>query len=93
MLRIEVKDQHVDERSGTAKASGRPYVFREQKAWLHGVKAYPVEAKISLDKDQAPFPAGDYTLSEKCFYLNRYGEVQVDLRHMQPRVSEVRRTG
>lgn len=83
MLKIEVKSVEVQTKEGTSKR-GKPYSMRTQYAWAHLGKAYPEEVRITLGDDQAPFAPGFYTLSPKCFHLNQWGEVAVDLRQMVP---------
>jgi hypothetical protein len=81
---IEVKTEQVMVKEGTARGSGRPYKIREQAAWVDTGKAYPAEVRVRLADDQAPFPVGVYTISPGCFWVDRYGGLQVDLAKMQP---------
>lgn len=82
-MRIEVKDAAVTTRSGTGK-NGKPYSFREQRAWVHLGKAYPSEVSIRLSEDQAPFSLGEYQVHDGCYWIDRWGKVNCDLAHMQP---------
>lgn len=84
MIRIQVKDTAVSERRGNAKRTNKPYVMRTQSAWVDLGKAFPVEVRVTLGDDQAPFPVGDYTLATQCFHTNQWGELAVTLQHMQP---------
>lgn len=77
MIRFEVKSSDVREKRGTSKA-GRPYLIREQSAYMDVGKAYPVEVKIGLD-DLAAFEPGTYEVGPQCFYVQRFGDVGVDL--------------
>lgn len=82
-IRFEVKSTEVKERRGTAKASGRPYVIREQAGYMDVGKAYPVEIKLVLE-DLAPLEPGVYEIGRECFYVGRYGDVGVDLCKARP---------
>lgn len=76
-MQFEVKSEVVNEKRGTSKL-GRPYLIREQQAYLDVGKPYPVEVKINLD-DLAPMKPGKYEIVKECFYVQRYGEVAIDL--------------
>lgn len=82
-IRFEVKSVDVKERRGVARASGRPYVIREQAAYMDVGKAYPVEIKLLLE-DLAPLEPGLYEVVKECFYVGRYGDVGVDLCKARP---------
>lgn len=77
-IRFEVKSTAVTEKRGTARATGKPFLIREQAAYMDTGKAYPVEVKINLD-DLAPLEPGQYELTKDCFYVQRFGDVAVDL--------------
>lgn len=83
MIRIEVVSTSVDEKRGNAKASGKPYLIREQAAYAvltdreGKPKKYPTEIKLSLGDDQAPYPPGDYMLSPACIYADEYGRLAI----------------
>jgi hypothetical protein len=82
-IRFEVKSTQVVEKRGTARASGKPYLIREQSAFIDVGKAYPVEMKISLD-DLAPLQPGVYELGKECIYVQRYGDLGVDASKARP---------
>lgn len=77
-MRLEVKSTDVAVKEGTSRA-GRPYSIREQHAWLDTGKAYPSEVRIRLNEKQEAFPPGQYSIGPGCFWVDRYGSVQVDL--------------
>lgn len=86
-MKIQVKDAHIEEKSGIyrqGRSAGQGYTIRKQSAWVDTGKAFPVEVVIELERDQAPFPPGDYVLAPRCFYVAKFGELKVDLKHMQP---------
>jgi len=89
-MKVVVKDAHVEEKHGqyrTGRNVGQSYVIRKQSAWIDTGKAFPVEVTIELDRDQAAFPVGEYAITSKCFYVAKFGELKVDLKHMQPFVA------
>jgi len=95
-MKVRVTDGQVIEKTGTYQRgpnAGRQYTIRKQTAWVDTGKAFPQEVMIELDREQAPFPPGDYVVTPQCFYVARFGELRVDLKHMQPaKPLEARRT-
>jgi hypothetical protein len=87
-MRIEVKEATVNQKSGNT--NGKAWLIREQAAWVHLGKPYPVEVKVRLADDQAPFPVGEYAVTDACYWVDRWGKVMVDLAHMQPVKGAVR---
>lgn len=86
-MKVRVTDGQVIEKTGTYQRgpnAGRQYKIRKQTAWVDTGKAFPQEVTIELGPDQAPFPPGDYVVTPQCFYVARFGELRVDLKHMQP---------
>lgn len=77
-MRFEIKSEIVNEKRGTSGKTGKPYLIREQSAYIDTGKAYPVECKVNLD-DLAPMKIGTYEIGKECFYVQRFGEVSVDL--------------
>lgn len=92
MLKVIVKSTEVDTRKGNAKRTGKPYEMRTQHAWVDLGKAFPVEVRVTLGDDQAPFPPGEYTLTPQCFHTNQWNELAVTLQHMQ-KVAPARAVG
>lgn len=78
MLTFEVKTEEVNEKRGTSPRTGKAYVIREQAAYIDIGKAYPVEVKLGLN-DLAPFKPGVYEIGAQCLYVQRFGEVGLDL--------------
>lgn len=86
-MRVLIKEAHVEEKRGqyrTGRNVGNEYVIRKQSGWIDTGKSFPVEVTIELDRDQAAFPVGEYVITPKCFYVAKFGELKVDLKHMQP---------
>jgi hypothetical protein len=83
-MRIEIKSMQVAEKRGNAARTGKPYVIREQKGWMETGKDYPSEVTISLQDDQVAFAPGFYQLTPACFWVGRFGVVNVDLSKIVP---------
>jgi Helix-destabilising protein len=78
-IRFEVKSPEVKEKRGTAKASGKPFLIREQSVYFPiAGEPYPTKAVINLG-DLAPLEPATYEVGPECVYIKRYGEVAVDL--------------
>lgn len=63
MQRISIESTEVHTKSGTSQRTGKPYSIREQSAWLHTGKKYPVAIRVPLADDQQPYSPGDYEIS------------------------------
>ena len=81
-MKIEVKSEEVNTKTGFAKASGKPYSIREQFAYLHVPgDAYPVKCSLQLEDEQAPYPVGLYETTNE-LYVGDFGRLNVS-RKMQ----------
>lgn len=67
-MKIEIKSNDVNVKSGTAKRTGRPYTIREQVGYLHVQgEAYPQRCVLNLEEGQEPYAPGVYeTSGELC---------------------------
>jgi hypothetical protein len=72
LIRVEVHKTDVSERRGTSKR-GSPYCIREQSAWAHTGLQYPELIKVSLEEGQAPYPPGEYFITEESIFVNQFG--------------------
>lgn len=83
MIRITVYDLPVRRLQGTSKVSGKPYDMSIQTVYAHTMDtngvALPVPEKfeVVLDKEQSPYPPGDYQLSPASLYVDRDGRLAV----------------
>lgn len=83
MIKIVVSSPEIVERKGVAKVSGKDYHLRIQTAHAFtvspdGVMAeFPDKFEILLDKDQNPFPRGNYTLSPSAVFVSREGRMEI----------------
>lgn len=66
---IQVLSDFVDEFSGVAKATGRPYTIRRQSAFIlnDGQNAYPTKFTLYLRDTEPPHAKGWYCLLPQSF--------------------------
>lgn len=77
-MRIEVKNLELKNKSGQSKRTGKDYSFFEQKAYAHlPDKPYPVEMTLTVDSGQPPYALGFYTLGDKSYYVDKYGQLVI----------------
>jgi hypothetical protein len=71
-LIIEVIENHhlPFEVSGIGKASGKPFSFYKQKAYLHNGGAFPVEFEMMLDDARNAYGIGKYEVDSKTFEVD-----------------------
>jgi hypothetical protein len=83
LIKVTVFDMPIRRLSGVGKTSGKPYDMAVQTIYFHTQDAsgqplpVPEKSELVLDKDQVPFPPGDYTLSPASLYVNRDGKLAV----------------
>jgi uncharacterized protein YwqG len=78
-IKFEVKTSEVNEKRGTAKLSGKPFLIREQAVYVSiAGEPYPTKAVINLG-DLAPLEPATYEVGAECVYIKRYGEAALDL--------------
>lgn len=87
MLKITVETMVIDQKSGVAAKTGKPYSIREQEAWMYGIgrdgkqQPHPQKIKLTLDDDQKdPYPLGTYTLDPASLYVDRFGQIAIRAR-------------
>lgn len=79
-MKIEVKSNDVNVKSGNAKRTGRPYTIREQVGYLHVPgEAYPQRCVLNLEDGQEPYPPGIYETSNE-LYVGDFGRLAVSRR-------------
>jgi hypothetical protein len=75
---IEIMSDPVN-RCGTSQASGKEYNIWFQEAYLHGGNShYPVKFEF-LVRDGIVLPRGRFTLTDRCFYIDKNGRLAVRL--------------
>lgn len=81
MIKIEIKDQTVETRSGNR--NGRDWTMRSQTAWAHthsrngNLNAYPERITITLEDGQAPYPVGNYQIAPASLYVGDFGRLSL----------------
>lgn len=90
MIKIEIESPDVSTKSGTSAKSGKPYMIREQEAWAYLAteegkpQKHPVAMKLTLEDDQAPYPAGAYVLHPSSVYVAQFGRLSVGRVRLTP---------
>lgn len=79
MIKIELNamDCAVKTKEVTQKGTGEILYFREQKAYIYNGGIYPKQFVIGLEREQAEYPAGFYTLSEDSFDVGDFGALKL----------------
>lgn len=86
MLKVQVETTVVDEKRGTSAKTGKPYVIREQEAWIWFYnrdgkpQPHPQRVILTLDDDQNPYEIGAYILDPASLYADRFGQVAIRAR-------------
>jgi hypothetical protein len=80
---IEVKSGAVSEKTVRGK-DGREYLIREQAGWVDLGKPYPQEVRISLERGQEGYAAGEYLMDQSCLYVDRYGKLSLGRLKLVP---------
>lgn len=92
MLRVQVENSAVIEKSGTSAKTGKPYRIREQEVYVYLVdssgveKRFPAAMKVGLD-DAPPYQAGEYFLRPDCLYVGDFGRLVVGRITLIPRAA------
>ncbi|KER02592.1 G5P family DNA-binding protein [Photorhabdus temperata] len=79
MVRIEINelDGKVNTKQVISKSSGEVLTFREQTAYIYNGGIYPEKIIVQLDKDDAPYPAGFYTLDDSSYSVGDFGALKI----------------
>jgi hypothetical protein len=86
MLKISVESTVVDTKSGTSAKTGKPYLIREQEAWMYGYDRdgqphkHPQRIRLTLDDDQQPYALGAYILDPASVYVDRFNQIAIRAR-------------
>lgn len=84
-ITIEVQSLQVAEKDVTSKRTGKAYRFREQNAWIHMGKPYPVEIRLPLEVDQPPYPLGSYHIDmPTSLYVDKFRNVSLGRMRLIP---------
>jgi hypothetical protein len=74
MIRVEVTNEPINTRRVTNRNTGNQVDLREQNIYVHNGHSYPTRMRITLDRDQAPFAPGIYSLGPRSIVQGQYGE-------------------
>lgn len=74
-IRVEVQQDPINLRKITGKNG--PIELREQSIYIYNGHHYPTRMRITLGRDQAPYPAGSYTLGPRSIVQGQYGEPSI----------------
>lgn len=79
MLKIEIfpENETIEIRTIPAKDDKPSRNIYEQIAYVYLGGKFPVEMKISLEKNQAPYAPGIYTMHSSSFVVNQYGALEL----------------
>lgn len=86
MVKIQITAAPIEERSGVAKLTQKPYHMRTQNAYLYTVSKegvlcdFPEKFQISLDDGQVPYAPGAYTFSDASFFIDAQNFNRVSVR-------------
>lgn len=73
-LKIEIESMELNER--TAKGRNGDFLIREQKGWAQfPMEKHPRPITIGLEEKSPPFAVGNYVLSPKSLYVDKYGHL------------------
>lgn len=72
-MKIIVKNAEIEVKSGTSQKTGKPYSIKNQTGYVHFAhEEYPIEIKLRIRDEQAPYPPGEYTVDDRSFYVGKF---------------------
>lgn len=76
-MRITIRNPELQIKSGTSAKTGKPYEMRWQEAVAEN-DHFRMPCRIPLDKEQQPWPAGEYEFDfEANVKIDEYGEWRI----------------
>jgi hypothetical protein len=82
MLKLEIKDETVEERVINPKGGGSGFTIYEQKARL-AINDEIRNIRLS-SRSRDMYKKGIYTISDSSFYVNQYGSLQLGRLVLEP---------
>lgn len=77
-LTVEIQTADFTTKAGNSARTGKPYAIREQVGYVKfSNQPYPVQIKLTLEDNAAPYAPGKYVLGENSFFVGRFGDLQV----------------
>ena len=83
LLKVEIRDAApagINEKSGVARGSGRPYHMIEQDAFCTFPNGEVRRVTLSLEKIEEALPPGQYEPKPSAFYAGDWGSIAVSMR-------------
>lgn len=79
MIKIEINeiDGKVNNKQVISKQTGEVLTFREQTAYIYNGGVYPEKFIVQLDKDDAPYPVGFYSIADSSFSVGDFGTLKI----------------
>lgn len=83
MIKIEIPNAVAVNKQVTSHKTGKDYTISEQEGWAYfhdregRLNPHPSRVRITLDRDQQPYPVGNYTLSPESLYADQWGQICV----------------
>lgn len=86
MIKVLIHRAEVRVINYTNKTTGQPATLRAQEGYAFTVNAqgepapFPEKFEFLLDKDQAPYAAGEYNLHPSAFFVDRNNRLALSVR-------------
>jgi len=79
MLKVEIFPEHeqIETRTIPGKEDKPSRVIYEQTAYAYLGGKFPVEMKVSLEKDETAYQAGVYTVDNSSYIVNNFGKLEL----------------
>ncbi|ELB2797479.1 TPA: single-stranded DNA-binding protein [Vibrio alginolyticus] len=79
MLKVEIFPEHeqIETRTISGKDDKPSRTIYEQIAYAYLGGKFPVEMKLSLEKDESAYRTGTYTVDSSSFVINSYGKLEL----------------
>ncbi|EOV0146992.1 single-stranded DNA-binding protein [Vibrio vulnificus] len=79
MLKVEIfpENEQIETRTLPGKDDKPSRTIYEQIVYAYLGGKFPVEMKLSLEKDETPYKSGVYTIDGSSFIVNNYGKLEL----------------
>ncbi|EGR0061344.1 TPA: hypothetical protein I7753_10040 [Vibrio vulnificus] len=79
MLKVEIfpENEQIETRTLPGKDDKPSRTIYEQIVYAYLGGKFPVEMKLSLEKDETPYKSGVYTIDSSSFIVNNYGKLEL----------------
>lgn len=86
---IDITSTKTATKTGTARATGRPYTLTNQRGYFNAVD--PITGEITrlpidvrLSNETSPYPIGRYTIDSTSFRVDEYNNLVISLMRLDP---------